>query len=142
MPRRISTILAFAAIISSLLVSACGPNEGVLRSGKGNAVAANSAVKQSSLESDVEAMQTANFEFIYVIRRKDGGEIDPVDRGLLKVLTEGVNRRISSDNGRAFVIGSNSAVPADKMTTLYDKFAVEDHSPPAIPVVNGNVDGK
>lgn len=51
----------------------------------------NSAPKLSSIEADVEEMRTANFTSIYVLRRKDGGEIGWDDRGVIKVNTDGVN---------------------------------------------------
>ncbi len=139
---RIGAGLAFAVFLLSSLSFACGPNEGVLRSGRSNSVSTNSAPKLSSIEADVEEMRTANFTSIYVLRRKDGGEIGSDDRGVIKVNTDGVNRRISSDNGKAFVIGSNSPIPADKMIALYDRFAVENYSPPENMIVNGNTNAK
>ena len=140
--RRHGAVWAAAIFILCTLVPACGPNEGVLKSGKTNAVLTNSLPTQTSLESDVEAMRTANFTSIYVLRRKDRGEIDSEDRGIIKLNTDGVNRRISSDNGKAFVIGSNSPIPADKIAALYDRFAVENYSPPESTTVNGNVNTK
>ena len=123
----------------TVFLSACGANEGVLKSGKDTGgVSTNSAPAQSTLQTDIDAMRTANFKFIYVLRRKDGGEIDAEDRGVIKVQTDGANRRISSDNGKAFVIGSNFEIPADKMMAIYDRFAVENYSPPAIENNTGN----
>ena len=114
-----------------VFLASCGANEGILKSGKDTATSTNSAPARSTLETDVDAMRTANFKFIYVLRRKDGGEIDSEDRGVIKLRTDGANRRISSDNGKAFVIGSNFEIPADKMLAIYDRFAVENYSPPA-----------
>ena len=135
-------VWATAIFLICTLVAACGPNEGVLKSGKGNVVSTNSLATLTSLESDVEAMRTANFTSIYVLRRKDRSELDSEDRGIIKLNTDGVNRRISSDNGKAFVIGSNSPIPADKLAALYDRFAVENYSPPESTTVNGNVNAK
>ncbi len=87
-------------------------------------------------------MRTANFKFIYVLRRKDGGEIDAEDRGVIKLQTDGANRRISSDSGKAFVIGSNFEIPADKMIAIYDRFAVENYSPPVTVNDAGNANAK
>ena len=134
--------LALAAFLFVSLSLACGPNEGVLKSGRSNSVPTNSAPKLSSIEADIDEMRTANFTSIYVLRRKDGGEIGSDDRAVIKVNTDGVNRRISSDNGKAFVIGSNSPIPADKMIALYDRFAVENYSPPENMIVNGNTNAK
>lgn len=127
---------------SVVFFASCGANEGILKSGKDPAVSTNSTPTRSTIEADIEAMRTANFEFIFVIRRKDGAEIDAEDRGVIKLNTDGVNRRITSDNGKAFVIGSNSPIPADKIAALYDRFAVENYSPPESNTVNGNVNAK
>lgn len=120
----------FAVFLLCSLVCACGANEGILKSGKDNVVSTNSAPVQSTLEKDVDAMRTANFKFIYVLRRKDAGVMDAEDRGAIKLQTDGANRRISSDNDKAFVIGSNFEIPGDKMMAIYDRFAVENYSPP------------
>lgn len=125
-------------IFLTTILGGCGANEGILKSGNDTAVSTNAAPTLSTLEKDVEAMRTANFKFIYLLRRKDGGEIDAEDRGVIKLKTDGANRRISSDNGKAFVIGSNFEIPADKMLAIYDRFAVENYSPTAIENDTGN----
>lgn len=129
-------------IFISLLMSSCGANEGILKSGKDTSIPTNSTPTRSTVEADIEEMRTANFTSIYLLRRKDGGEIDAEDRGVIKLNTDGVNRRIGSDNGRAFVIGSNYPIPADKLFALYDRFAVENYSPPENTIVNGNANAK
>ena len=134
--------LAIAAFLLWSLVSACGPNEGVLRSGKSDAASTNSTPTRSTIETDIEDMRTADLTYVYVLRRKDGGDIDSEDRGMIKIQTDGVNRRVSSDNGKAFVLGSKSAISADKMRALYDRFAVENYSQPESLIVNGNVNAK
>ncbi len=40
--------------------------------------------KLSEIEREVRDMQTADFKFIYVIKRKDGGEFDKADRDFLR----------------------------------------------------------
>ncbi|MBK7932110.1 MAG: hypothetical protein KA956_08520 [Pyrinomonadaceae bacterium] len=140
--RRNGAVLGFAVFLLTSFSFACGPNEDVLKSGRSNSVSEDRGPTRTSIEADIYEMRTANFIYIYVLRRKDGGEIDSEDRGALKLNTEGVNRRISSDNGKAFVIGSNSAIPADKMFALYDRFAVENYSQPEKVIENGNANTK
>lgn len=134
--------LPIVLVAFSVFLASCGANQGILKSGKDPAVSTNSTPTRSTIEADIEEMRTANFTSIYVLRRKDRGEIDSEDRGIIKLNTDGVNRRISSDNGKAFVIGSNSPIPADKIAALYDRFAVENYSPPESTTVNGNVNAK
>lgn len=121
-----------------LFVAACGANEGILKSGKADPSSTNAGPVLTTVEKDIGDMQTADFRFIYVLRRKDGGSIDAEDRGIIKLQTVDVNRRISSDNGKAFVVGSNTQIPAARMAALFDRFAVENYSPP--PEVDSNSD--
>lgn len=114
-------ILAFASLFSI----ACGANEGILKSGRETPMPSNSTLVVTSLEKDVEEMRTADFKFIYVLRRKDGGKMDAEDRGVIKEQTIDANRRVSSDNGKAIVVGSNFAIPPDKLLAIYGKFAIE-----------------
>lgn len=117
-------VVAFTSLISI----ACGANEGILKSGRETPVVSNSTPVVTSLEKDVEEMRTADFKFIYVLRRKDGGKIDAADRVVIKEQTIDANRRVSSDSGKAIVVGSNFAIPPDKLLAIYDRFAVENYS--------------
>lgn len=121
-------------LLVSLIASGCGPNEGILKSGK-ETPQANAASDKSSFEQDLEAMRTADFVYVYVLRRKDGAKIDADDRGVIKVQTSLANRRVSADDDKAFIIGSNVQLPPQNMAALYARFAVENYSPP---VANAN----
>jgi len=128
--RRRGAIYWMLVLLLTSLVTSCGANEGILRSGKETQNASNSAPARSSIDIDIDEMRTANFKLIYVLRRKDGGAIDAEDRAVIKAQTDGVNRRIGSDNGKAFVVGSNAALPPDRLAAIYDRFAVENYSLP------------
>jgi len=74
-------------------------------------------------------MQTADFNFVYVFRRTDGGEIDADDRAFMSAnIPYEINRKKISDGGRALVIGSNFRLPAENFKALRDRFAFEDYS--------------
>ncbi len=122
-------------LVSFLFFAACGANEGILRSGKDASPQANVESK-TPFAKDLEAMRTADFRFVYVLRRKDGGPIDAEDRGVIKVQTAIANRRVAADDDKAFIIGSNVQIPPQNMVALFDRFAVENYSPP--PEVNTN----
>lgn len=119
------TFLALAAC----LFAGCGANDNILRSGKSDPAGTNATATKASFESDLESMRTANFAFIYVLRRKDGGPIDPEDRSSIRVHTMQTNRRVSSDDGKAVIIGSNFQIAAHDMAAIYQRFAVENYSP-------------
>lgn len=119
------------------LTAACGANDGILKSGKETPAPSNVQPTRSAFEEDLGSMRTADFSYVYVLRRKDGGKIDAEDRSVIKAQTADANRRMSSDDDRAFIIGSNNQIPPKNMFVLFDRFAVENYSPP--PVANTNV---
>ena len=83
-------------------------------------------------------MRTADFRFVYVLRRKDGGVIDAEDKSVIKMQTVDMNRRVSADNDKAFIIGSNAQLPPKNMMALLERFAVENYSPPPDPNTYAN----
>ena len=117
-----------------LFLAGCGANDTVLRAGKETPSQVTSAT--STFASDLESMRTAGFSFIYVLRRKDSELMNNEDRGVIRLNTALANRRFSADEGRAFIIGSNPPIPPQNMAALYERFAVEDYSPP--PASNTN----
>lgn len=126
-------------LLLTLFGSGCGPNESVLNSGK-ETPQANAASDKSPFEKDLDAVRTADFTYVYVLRRKDGGKIDAEDRSVIKLQTATAPRRVSADDDKAFIIGSNAPLMPQNLTTLYDRFAVENYSqpPPANTNVNAN----
>ena len=128
----------FACFIALLLLTGCGANESVLKSGK-ETPSTNSAPQQPAIDQDLAAVRNADFRWVFVLRRKDGGKIDAEDRSVIKANTVEANRRVSSDDDKAFIIGTNMQIPPEKMMALYQRFAIEDHSPP--PDANTNVNG-
>lgn len=128
MLRKCLTVLAL-----SVLTVACSPNKRIVESnGQWSNSEANRAAAtpvKSSLEQDIEAMRTADFVFIYVIRRKDGGLLDNEDKKFASAVIPGeMNRRTVADEGRAILIGSNFRLPDDSRKLVEERFAVEDLS--------------
>lgn len=121
--------------------SACGPNESILNSNKETPpsnIPAAAETAPSTLEQDLQTMRTADFDFIYVFRRKDGGAFDAEDRTSLRTNTSDSNRRKISDEGRAIIVGSNYRIPAENLNALTERFALEDHSKPESEIKRGN----
>lgn len=124
--------------LPALLVAACGANEGILSSGKETPVPSDPQSSRTAFEQEIEAMRTADFRFVYVLRRKDGGPIDADDKASIKINTVDANRRVAADDGKAFIIGTNNPIPPAKMLAVYGRFAVEDRSPPR-PLDDSNI---
>lgn len=86
----------------------------------------------TSFERDVKSMQTANFKYIYVFRRKDGGVFDAEDKEYLRTnAPPETNRFIATDEEKAFIAGSNFMFPEENLKPLAERFEIEDLSPPA-----------
>lgn len=120
------------------LTAACGANDGILKSGKETPGSSNAQPVKSVFEEDLASMRTADFSFVYVLRRKDGGKIDAEDRSVIKAQTAEANRRMSSDDDKAFIIGSNNQIPPKNLMALYKHFAVENYSPPPVAKADAN----
>jgi hypothetical protein len=116
-------------LITISAIAACSPNENILRSAENKIPAANMPIERSSMDQDLEAMRTADFKVIFVLRRKDGGEFDAEDRAVVRQNTAQANRRVSADNGSAVIVGSNFQIEQKNLAALKERFLFEDHSP-------------
>ncbi len=126
----------------------CKPNSAIVNSQKSNQTSSvNSSNKfANSFERDLETMRTADFDFIFVMRRKDGGKLNADDKTYIKMNSPvSTNRFIVSDAEKAVIAGSKFKFAAENIMALQDRFAVEDFSKPAAadaPVnANMNADG-
>lgn len=132
-------VVGLLLLLFSLTAAGCGGNESILKSGKESTPQANAQPAKTSFQLDLDAVRAADFSFVYVLRRKDGGVIDAEDKSVIRLQTAQANRRVAADDGRAFIIGSNFQLPAQNIAAIYGRFAVENYSPVPTPVANGNV---
>lgn len=121
-------------IIVAALIASCTPNQRIMQDSANRTVepvaTGTPAPQLSDLDRDLKAMQDADFIFVYVLRRKDGGALDADDRRYAGGVIPGqMNRRVVSDQGRAIVIGSNFRMPGDVQQELSEHFAFQDMSP-------------
>jgi len=127
-------ILVVTALAAGGLTFACGPNESILKSGTNEGPktenSSNAQAKYDSIESEIENMRTANFDFILVLKRKDGAAMQADDKSFVRITTPNANRRSLAEHETVIVIGSNSRVPPEIMKVLSDRFIVDDFSKP------------
>lgn len=128
-------------VVLCVMFAACGANEGILKSGKENASQTNAEPSRPTFAKELEEFRTADFRYIFVLRRRDGGDMDAEDRSVIKLNTDGANRRVSADNGRAFIIGTNNVIPPKNIAAIYERFAVENYSPATEVNAKTNVNG-
>ena len=128
-------------LIGVLIVSACGPNQKILNSSvtpETSNMAAD-APALSPFERDLRSMRDADFNFIYVFRRRDGGALDSDDRRFVIGVTPAeTNRRTLSDGDKAIILGSNFEFPSETMKVLTERFVFEDYSKPESEIINAN----
>lgn len=122
-------VLSLAAVV----LCSCAPNQRIVESNGqwSNAEANRTAATpvQKTIEQEIESMRTADFIFIYVIRRKDGAQLDPGDKQFASSVIPGqMNRRTVSTDGTAILIGSNFRMPQDERKLIDERFALEDLS--------------
>jgi hypothetical protein len=136
---------ALVGMMVAVAVSACGPNQRIMNSAQerrdspGAEPVGNVAPAASSFEHDLNAMRNADFNFIYVFRRRDGAVMDAEDKSFIGRLTPAeMNRRTLSDEGKAVIIGSNFRLPAENLNAFKTRFAFEDHSKPESEIMNAN----
>ena len=120
-------------LVLSMLAGGCGANRGLLQ---GSTNASNAPTPKSQFEQDMDGMHAAGFAYIFVLRRKDGGKMDAEDRGFIKQQTVDTKRRVSTDDDKAFLIGSNTELPPQNVAALYSRFAVASYSAPPEPNTN------
>jgi hypothetical protein len=90
---------------------------------------AETTEKLTSLQREVRDME--GFKFILVIKRKDGGAFDGEDKKFLRENSPlEINRRVLTEDQKAFVVGSNFPFPPENLENLKKRFAIEDYSPP------------
>lgn len=126
-------VLKFLVLMTALWTIGCGPNEAILRSNTNQAAAeptgvANTRPDYDTVESEVENMRTADFDFIFVLRRKDGGVMQADDKSFVRTNTPNANRRSLVDGGKAIVIGANAGALGDVVKKLSDRFDLQDFS--------------
>lgn len=120
-------------VVTAFFATACAADQRIINSATkptpSNSAAAESTPSPNTVEQDVETMRVADFNFIYVFRRKDGAVLDARDKALAAAITPPeVNRRKISDGGKAIVLGSNFRLPPDVMEQMTDHFAFQDFS--------------
>lgn len=84
-------------------------------------------------------MRNADFDFIFVFRRKDGSEMDTDDKKFFNSFTPlETNRRRLTDGGRAIIIGTNYRWTPELFKKFTERFNLEDYSKPENEIIDSN----
>ena len=128
------SLLLFLTGAFTLLNLGCQPNQTILKDAAPPPTPMETVeTKKTSFEEDLQEMRTADFDYILVFRRKDGGTLDKDDQKYLRDNTPlETNRWRKSDDGKAFIAGSGFGFAPEQITALQNRFIVEDYSKPEV----------
>lgn len=120
-----SILLASAIAACLLFFFACKPPESA------NNAAAPPEREMTDFEREIKSLKTADFDYIFVFRRKDGGEMTAEDKRFIKDKAHfATNRFTLSTDEKAVFAGSNFAFEEEDLNALKERFAFEDFSKP------------
>ena len=135
----------FIVLFVCILGLSCGPNQRILNSSAetptstSNVNVSDGQTSASSFEQDLNAMRTADFNYIYAFRRKDGAALNADDKKFLSGVTPPeINRRRLSDEDRAIILGSNYRLSPEMLKVLTARFAFENYSKPESEIMASN----
>ncbi len=135
---RLSQISCLGLILLILPGFAC-VNQSLLKNNK-NVAAVIEENNLSDYERDLQTMKTANFDYIFVFRRKDGNVFDGEDKKYVKANSPGgTNRFILTDKDKAVIAGSRYIFSPENLEALRNRFLVEDFSKPPEPTAPKNI---
>ncbi len=135
--KRIYLIVAPFIVLAGLTFAACQPDARILNSKRGEPIEtartdSNSAKSFDTFEKDLEAMRTADFDYIFAFRRRDGAVLNGDDKKFLKANSPAAtNRFILTDEGRAVIAGSKFKFAPENIQALESYFRVENYSKPS-----------
>jgi hypothetical protein len=128
-----------ALLILALVCFACA-NQTILNSSepKREPVAPAEQPKDS-FERALRGVESGDFTYIFVLRRKDGGAFVGDDSKFIKANTPpGTNQFVLTDEDRTIIIGSNFPFSPENLKALGERFNIEDYSKPEAKEANKN----
>ncbi len=118
----------YTAFLLMMLTFACTPRSFEKPNAVITAPPLTAEDKQASFQNELEKMRTANLQYVFVFRRKDGGAFDGEDKKFLRASLPFNNRVVLADEDKAVIVGSNYKFPPENLEALRLRFIVEDYS--------------
>ena len=83
----------------------------------------------SEYEAELSAFKTADFDYIYSLKRKDGGVMTSDDKQFVRNNSHFATNRFSLiDDDKVIFAGSNYKFPEEGLQRLKERFELEDYS--------------
>ena len=115
------------AVVTCVFTVACGSDVSSKNTNNSNSNA-NATPGISEAERELKSLNTADFDYIFSIKRKDGEAFDSEDKSFLKQKTYKANRRNLTRDEKMLFIGSNYRISDKNIAALKDRFDFEDFS--------------
>lgn len=133
-------LVFFLTALAALATIACQPNQEILNSQpKATPVPANAPQQPGSFERALRGVESGDFTFIFVLRRKDGGELQDGDGRYIKSNSPpGANQFVVTDDNKTVIIGSNFPFSEENLEKLGERFDIENRSKPDAEQANRN----
>lgn len=129
----------FIALLILALVSFSCANQTILNSQPKPVPIPPTEQPKDSFERALRGVQSGDFTYILVFRRKDGGAFDTEDKRFVKANTPAeTNQFVLTDDDRAVIAGSNFPFPPESLELLRERFNTEDYSKPEAKQLNKN----
>ncbi|MEZ5306241.1 MAG: hypothetical protein R2684_03750 [Pyrinomonadaceae bacterium] len=120
--------LLFLAFVL-LFAFGCAASEPSNSNTENGAVKPDAVPTRSERETEISSLKNADFDYIYVLKRKDGKALDVEDKRFVKAKAHFATNRFSlSTNEKTLYIGSNYAFEAKSLKDLNNRFELEDLS--------------
>ena len=134
MKKPMKKLLIKSSLLSVLIILsfACQPNQAILNSSIKNTESGATPTERpkDTFDAALKGVQRSGFKYIFVIRRKDGGQFNKEDKTYIRANSPAeTNQFVLTDEERAIIAGSNYPFPEDSLETLRKVFNVEDLSP-------------
>lgn len=119
-------------VFFALFAFGCQPNQTILNDRQPTPSLVENTPEKifDDFEDRLKSVQTGNFEFIYVVRRKDSDVFSSEDKKYLReTLPPDTNQKQLTSDEKALIVGSNYVFPSENLDALKKRFKIEDHSP-------------
>src|SRR5215203_3040281 len=121
----------FIALLILALVSFACANQTILNSQPQPVPIPPAEQPKDSFERALKGVESGNFTYIFVLRRKDDSELKEGDGRFIRSNSPvGTNQFVVTDDNRVVIIGSNFPFPPEKLEILRERFNIEDYSKP------------
>lgn len=98
---------------------------------------------KKNFKDDLDYVREQNFEYIFVIRRKDGKALDGEDSTYIRANSPlETNQRLMTDEGKTLIVGSNFRYSPEQISALQKRFNFQDLTPVKEPPANSGANAE